>query len=192
MKKPGILLLVLAGGCFTGVRANAELRDAIISWTGDGGYSARITMSYDDSFTSVGAWGGGAPISGTPTNQGISQLSVEFFNPSLQPIYSTNEISNYSISYRFLSVSFDTDTKTLLGSLDVGKDSFAEGEPGSSAGQYYLKGVSSPSLVDSFLAQAVDSGGLFTVTVIPEPSTLSLCVVAMVLLSVIRRHSCCT
>src|SRR5439155_8662951 len=137
--KPKILLLVLVSGCLLASKSKADVRDAIITWTGDAGYRARITMSYDDAFASVAAWGGG-PFSGTPTNQGISQLSVEFFNPSLQPIFSTNDISNSVSTYRFLSIGFDTGAKTLFGSLDVGKDSFAEGEPGSSAGQFYLNG----------------------------------------------------
>src|SRR5438270_2593531 len=167
--KPKILLALLASGLFVICPSNASSSEAIITWTGNAGYRARINMTYDDAFASVGAWGGG-PFGGTPTNQGVTQLSLTFFNPSLQPIFSTNDISNSSINYRFLNVSFDTVSRTLLGGFDVGKDSFAEGEPGSSAGQFYLTGVAFPALHDSFLAQQVDSGGQFTVTVVPEPS----------------------
>jgi len=160
--------------CFLLHEANASPKDALITWIGNAGYRASILMTYDDSFPTVGAWGGGAPISGTPTNQGISQLSASFYTPSsLTPVFSVNDISNSIINYKFLTLSFNTTTATLSGSFDVGKDSFAEGEPGSSAGQYYLLGPS-PSLIDSFLAQQVDSGGHFTVTIVPEPSAWSL------------------
>jgi hypothetical protein len=138
-------------------------------------------MSYDDAFASVAAWGGGVgPFSGIPTNQGIANLSVEFFTPSLQPMFAVTDISSGISTYKFLSINFDTDAQTLFGSLDVGKDSFGEGEPGSPEGQFYLTGVSFPQLHDPFLLQIVDSGGQFSVAVIPEPSTWSLCVVATV------------
>jgi len=166
------------------------MRDAIITWSGDAGYSAQINMSYDDSFAIVGAWGGGPPfLGGTPTNQGISQLSVAFLAPSLQPLFATNDIYNGTINYKFLSLSFDTVANTLFGSLDVGKDSFAEEEPGSSEGQFFLTGVSFPTLHDSFLVQVVDSGGEFTVTVVPEPSTWSMSAAAVVAFVTFRRSN---
>lgn len=184
MRRIGLMTLV--SSCLLICRSNAELREAIITWKGDAGYRARITMDYDDAFASVGAWGGGA-FGGTATNQGIAQLSVAFFNPSLQPVFSTNDISNGNVTYRFLNISFDTTTRSVFGFLDVGKDSFAEGEPGSSAGQYYLTGVSLPTLHDSSLGQAVDSGGQFVVTIVPEPSCASLGVTAMILVTLIFR-----
>jgi hypothetical protein len=173
------ILLLVAIECFVAAPTQAAIADAIINWTGDAGYRALITMRYDDAFPEVAAWGGG-PFGATPTNQGIMQLSVAFYSPTLQPLFSTNDISNSLISYRFLNISFDTTARTVFGPLDVGKDSFAEGEPGSSQGQFYLTGVSFPSLNDSFLARSVDSGGHFTVTVVPEPSTWTLCIAAVV------------
>ena len=158
---------------------HASATDAIINWLGDGGYRARITMNYDDSFATVLARGD-LSFSGPLTNQGITQLSVSFFNPtSFQPIFSTQDVSNGIVTYRFLTIALDNVSRTLSGSLDVGRDSFAEGDPGSPAGQFYLVHTSSTSLIDSFTGQPVDSGGQFTVTVVPEPSTWSLCVVAI-------------
>ena len=159
-------------------RANADAQGAIIDWQGNGGYSARITMSYDASLPLVFA-DGGYPFS-TPTNYGISSLSVQFFPPfsppsSSTPLYSTQNVSNSIVTYKFLLLYFDTVSRNLTGALDVGRDSFAEGDPGSSLGQYHLLGlVSSPTLMNSFTATPVDSGGTFTVTVVPEPSSIAL------------------
>lgn len=73
-----------------------------------------------------------------------------------------------------------------MGILDVGRDSFAEGDPGSSLGQYYLVGISSPSLINSATAQQVDSGGQFTITVVPEPSAWALVAVGFAILTARR------
>jgi hypothetical protein len=91
------------------------------------------------------------------TNQGITELSVVFFRPNQTLLFFNRSISNSVVLYGFLSIGFDTTSETLVGHLNVGKDSFAEGEPGSSAGQFYL---SSPptQLIDSFTGQPVDSG----------------------------------
>jgi hypothetical protein len=186
--KANLILLAIVADCFFATPSNAEVKDAIITWTGNAGYHVHISMTYDDSFATVGAWGAPPSSVGTPTNQGISRLSVDFYSPSSQrPVFSFDDISNGTINYRFLSIDFDTSSRTLFGSLDVGKDSFAEEElPGSSAGQYYLHGVSFPILVDSYLAQSVDSGGQFVVTVIPEPSTWCLCVAGLAVIIVFR------
>src|SRR4029077_5923998 len=106
-KHQKILWLALVTLCFLARKSHADVKEAIITWTGNAGYRARITMSYDAAFGSVAAWGGG-PFGGTPTNQGISQLSVAFFSPSLQPLFATNDISNSVSTYRFLNISFDT------------------------------------------------------------------------------------
>src|SRR5882724_6277548 len=110
-------------------RSPANAADAIINWLGDGGYRARITMSYDDAFATVLARGT-LSFGGPPTNQGITQLSVSFFKPSsLPPVFSTQDVSNSIVTYRFLTFAFDTAARTLSGEMDVGRDSFAEGDP---------------------------------------------------------------
>lgn len=176
--KPNILLFgVLAAILFLG-RADACAQGVIIDWQGNGGYRAKITMTYDASFALVSARGDGRPFM-TPTNQGISSLSVQFFAPSSStPLYSTQDISNSIVTYRFLIIDFDTTLKTLIGTLDVGRDSFAEGG-GSSSGQYHLLGVASPQLMNSFTGLPIDSGGQFTVTVVPEPSTWAIGVIGL-------------
>jgi hypothetical protein len=144
-------------------------------------------MTYDSSLPVVSAIGG-LQIGGTPTNQGISQLSVAFYTPlSLTPVYSTSDISNSVITYKLLSISFDTVSRTLFGFLDVGRDSFAEGDTGSSIGQFYLTGVSSPALHDSFAAQVVDSGGQFTT--VPEPCGWMLGMIGFVTMVAFRSWS---
>jgi hypothetical protein len=181
--KYSMFSIALISAWFLPFTTKADFRNAIITWQGDFGYRARITITYDDSFSSVAAWGGGLPsLGGVPTNQGIAQLSFAFFSPTLQLLFATNDISGGQVTYRFLSINFDTTGQTLFGFFDVGKDSFAEGEPGSSSGQFYLTGLSFPALHDSNLAQTVDSGGQFTVTVVPEPSSCSLCLAGMGLL----------
>ena len=151
------LWIALFGFFASYLQSGAAVKQVMFTWKGDAGYVARISMSYDDTFPFVSAWGGG-PFLGTATNQGISELSVTFLTATQTLLFSTSNVSNSVVTYRFLAIGFDTISETLVGQLDVGKDSFAEGEPGSSAGQFYL--VSSPSyLISSFTGQPVDSGG---------------------------------
>src|SRR6266404_1872451 len=131
MKTTILLCFVVTSALFMS-RTDVGAQGAIINWQGNGGYRAQITMTYDASFALVSAQGGG-PFGGVPTNQGINSLSVEFFLPSsLTPVYSTQNISNSIVTYKFLGISFDTVSRSLIGSLDIGRDSFAEGDPGSS------------------------------------------------------------
>src|SRR5262245_36986000 len=127
MKATSLLVLLFVELALV-YRGEADARDVMINWEGTGGYRAHISMTYDDAFGSVAAWGGGPiPFGGSPTNQGISQLSVSFYAPlSQQPTFSAQDISDGVVLYRFLNISFDTSARTLFGLLDVGKDSFAE------------------------------------------------------------------
>lgn len=170
-----ITLLVIAGGCFMAAHSNADDRTAIITWTGNGGYRTEMTLTYDPLDASVFA-GGDLGVQG-PTNQGIASLDVNFFGPSsLQPLYSVTDVSNSVVLYRFLNISFDTSASSMSGSyIDVGKDTFGEGLPGSSQGEYYLHGlITSPTLVDAYSLLNLDSGGQFNVTVVPEPAICEL------------------
>jgi hypothetical protein len=154
------LLLVLSIGIWLptlGVRA--DVGNALITWTGNAGYHVEINLSYDNTFALVHASGSPpySPIVGT--NQGVVNLSVQFFDPSSHPLFSVVDVTNSVVLYRFLDITLNTVSGTLQGSLDVGKDSFAEGEPVSGVGQYYLSGT---SLIDAgYIRQPVriDSGG---------------------------------
>ena len=186
---PKAISLALLSLCFLH-HGRAAVQNALITWTGNAGYHASILMTYDDSFPTVGAWGGGAPISSTPTNQGIFQLSASFFTPSSQvPVFSVNDVSNSIINYKFLTLSFSTASTTLFGHFDVGKDSFAEGESGSSAGQYYLTLLGpSPTLIDPAIGAELDYGGHFLVTIVPEPSAWTLALVCPTVTILARRR----
>src|SRR5690349_9939522 len=97
-------------------QASATTKNAQITWTGNAGYHASVLMTYDDSFATVGAWGGRAPIIGTPTDQGISQLAASFSTPSsLTPVFSISDISSSVITYKFLRLSFNAATTSLFG-----------------------------------------------------------------------------
>lgn len=186
-RETNLFLSLLSAAIFLVHPPHANAADAIINWQGDAGYRARITMSCDDTYAAVLAKGD-LSFNGPLTNQGITQLAVSFFSPSsLQPVFSAQDISNSIVTYRFLAINLDTTSATLSGALDVGKDSFAEGEPGSSAGQFYLTDYSAPSLIDSSTGQPVDSGGQFIVSIVPEPSALRLCPAALVVIIRSRR-----
>ena len=169
--KTKIALFLIIGSVFT-ISSHANAQGAIITWTGNSGYSAQITMTYNSLFANVFATGG-STFPGL-TNQGITSLVVSFFSPSspLTPIYSVIDVSNSVVSYGFLNIAFDTTNSSLAGLIDVGKDTFAEGLPGSSAGEYYLHGaITSPTLMDAGANLQLDSGGSFNVTIVPEPET---------------------
>lgn len=156
--------------------SHAHAQGAIITWTGDSGYRTRISMTYDSLLTSVSATGSLLGVS----DQGISSLIVSFYAPSsITPLYSITDISNSVPLYGWLNISFNTTSNSVVGSIDVGKDTFGEGLPGSSAGEYYLHGtITSPTLMDAGANLPLDTGGHFSVTIVPEPTTWSLCVIA--------------
>jgi hypothetical protein len=186
--KPNTFLVVVLTGILFMSQSDAEAQGAIIDWQGDEGYRARITMTYDASLPLVFARGG-YPLS-SPTNHGITLLSVQFFPPSSStPLYTTQNISNSVVTYKFLMLYLDTVSRNLTGSLDVGRDSFAENDPGSSLGQYHLNGpVSAPFLINSYTPfPPVDSGGQFTTTIVPEPSTWALGAIGFAMLTSARR-----
>jgi hypothetical protein len=186
--KTKIVLAVLFAGILAGRQSNAAQQSVNINWLGNGGSRVLMSMSYDDAFPIVSALGDHYN-GGTATNVGISQLSLHFLvvPSALHPAYSVQDISNNVVMYRFLRFTFDTVSLTLSGQLDVGKDTFGEGLPGSSTGEYYLSGpVSSPSLVDPNTGQTLDSGGAFTITPVPEPSTWALVAAGLALMFLFR------
>jgi hypothetical protein len=101
-------------------------------------------------------------------------------------VFSVYDISNSVITYKFLGLNFNTATTSLFGGFDVGKDSFAEGETNSPVGQYYLLGPN-PALIDPSIGQAVDTGGQFTVTIVPEPAAWTLVLLPAVALILAQR-----
>ena len=171
-------VLLLSGVLFV-LQTNADAGTAIINWTGNAGYRAEMTMTFDDAFATVLARGD-LSFSGPPTNQGITQLAINFYTPSSSlPIFSVNDVSNNVVTYRFLTIGLDIGAHSLFGNLDVGKDTFAEGGPGTSAHEFYLVNAGSPRLFDT-LGGPGDSRGVFVVTIVPEPSTWTFCLAALV------------
>ena len=157
--KTKMLLIALCCLFSSLFECGAALRQTLFAWVGDGGYGARLSIRYDDSLAFVSA-SGGYPFA-TATNQGITELSITFLRPNGLTLFSHTNILNGVVRYGFLKIGLDTTSNNLLGVLDVGKDSFAEGEPGSPIGQFYLVSYppSRPRLVDPSTLQTVDSGG---------------------------------
>ncbi len=185
MKTKIAILIVIVGILTLSRHANAQ--GAIITWTGNSGYRTVISMTYNSLMPSVFA--SGALVYQGPTNQGITSLVVSFYSPSspLHPLYSITDVSNSVALYGFLNISFNTTNSSLYGLIDVGKDTFGEGLPGSSAGEYYLHDTTtSPTLVDAYSGLQLDTGGSFNVTIVPEPAPCELVGVAGLLFFAFR------
>ncbi|MBG1242723.1 PEP-CTERM sorting domain-containing protein [Nostoc sp. NZL] len=80
-------------------------------WTGNTGYSARGSFSYDETqgYTTI-------------DNSKLQSIAVSFFDPSQKLLNSFAPITNGSIVYDFLDFNYDTATKSLFGYFDVGQD----------------------------------------------------------------------
>lgn len=159
------IAIFLAAIASAGV-ANAALITAQYSIMFDGGYSAEGTITYDDSIPIVSGEHDG------PTN-GIEYLDITFFDPSDVELYSFVDISGGVSNYEFLEIEFDTTTPNFLANsgVDLGQDTGAPEE-------IYLHGdigattqlfVGAGDVITDVINPTV-----FTVTVVPEPSTLAL------------------
>ncbi|MEH2445174.1 MAG: PEP-CTERM sorting domain-containing protein [Nostoc sp.] len=92
-------------------------------WTGNVGYSARGSFSYDETqgYTTI-------------DSSKLQSIAVSFFDPSKKLLNSFAPVINGSIVYDFLGFNYDTATKSLFGYFDVGQDN-AQGT------DYYLFGI---------------------------------------------------
>src|SRR2546427_6023788 len=103
--KPKILLFVLVSGCLLACESKAGVRDAIITWTGDAGYRARVTMSYDDAFPSL-QLGAAVPLAGlrqTKASRSFQSRSLvrRYSRSSRQTIFPTARSTTGSLTLDF-------------------------------------------------------------------------------------------
>ncbi|MBD2679640.1 MULTISPECIES: PEP-CTERM sorting domain-containing protein [Nostoc] len=127
-------------------------------WTGDAGYSAKGSFSYDETqgYTTI-------------DTSKLQSITVSFFDPSQKLLNSFAPVTNGSIVYNFLDFNYDTATKSLFGFFDVGRDN------GQST-DYYLFGTVGLDLsLRNPIEGTIDrNNGLINVTSItsiPEPLT---------------------
>ncbi|MBD2409218.1 hypothetical protein FACHB389_15870 [Nostoc calcicola FACHB-389] len=127
-------------------------------WTGDAGYSAKGSFSYDETqgYTTI-------------DTSKLQSIAVSFFDPSKKLLNSFAPVTNGSIVYDFLDFNYDTATKSLFGYFDVGQDN-------AQSTDYYLFGTVGLGLsLRNPIQGTIDyNNGLINVTSttpIPEPFT---------------------
>lgn len=128
------------------------------NWTGNAGYSARGSFSYDEtqSYTTI-------------DNSKLQSLEVSFFGPSQKLLNSFAPITNKSIVYDFLDFNYDTATKSLFGYFDVGQDN-------AQSTDYYLfgtvgLGLSLRNPTEGTIDQNNGLINITSTTPVPEPLT---------------------
>jgi hypothetical protein len=127
-------------------------------WTGNAGYSATGSFSYDETqgYTSI-------------DNSKLQSIGVSFFDPSQKLLNSFAPIRDGNIVYDFLDFNYDTATKSLFGYFDVGQDN-------AQSTDYYLFGTVGLglSLRNPSEGTIDQNNGLINVTSttpVPEPLT---------------------
>jgi len=134
-------------------------------WAGEAGYTVEGGISYDGAIPIVSGFGVG------PTT-GIQDLTVSFYDPGHNLLFSVVDVSGGVSSYDYLSFTFDTLQQQIVGDLngmfDLGRNSFP--------GDLYIAGaIGGASDIFDFDTNSLDSIANGTVlSVIPEPSTLAL------------------
>jgi len=150
----------------TGVVMNLVLLKAVpvqaitlnFDWTGNAGYSARGSFSYDETQDYI-----------TIDNSKLQSIAVSFFDPSKKLLNSFAPVTNGSSIYDFLDFNYDTVTKSLFGYFDVGQDN-------AQSTDYYLLGTVGLNLSLRNHSEGIidQNNGLINVTPttpIPEPLT---------------------
>ncbi|RCJ20075.1 PEP-CTERM sorting domain-containing protein [Nostoc sp. ATCC 43529] len=145
----------------------AQAIDFNFNWLGDAGYSAIGSFSYDETTapTIISESGAGA------TNY-LQSLSVSFLDPSNNLLGTYNTVSGGVSQSNFFKFNFDTSTRTLFGSLNIGGGTGVIGE-------YFFSGTVGNSLQ---LRQDVDqqgtsitldeNSGSIGVAKVPEPASV--------------------
>ncbi|MBH8565860.1 PEP-CTERM sorting domain-containing protein [Nostoc sp. CENA67] len=141
--------------------------DFNFNWLGDAGYSATGSFSYDEATapTIISESGSGA-------TDYLQSLSVSFLDPSNNLLGTYNTVAGGVSQSNFFSFNFDTSTKSLFGSFNVGGGTGVIGE-------YFFLGTIGDSLE---LRQDVDQAGTSTrldqnsgsiqVYKVPEPGSM--------------------
>jgi hypothetical protein len=149
-------------------------------WTGEQGYTVEGTFTYDNTLSIVSGYGSG------PT-AGIENLSVSFFNPSHNLVFSVAEVVDGVSSYDYLSFTFDTILFQVIGDInqafDIGRVDLS--------GDYHVAGIiGGASDLFDFNTNSIDSISSGTqFSVVPEPSSLALFTVGLAALAARKRKS---
>lgn len=137
------------------------------NWTGNAGYSATGSFSYDETTapTIISESGSGA------TNY-LQSLSVSFLDPSNNLLGTYNTVTGGVSQSDFFAFNFDTSTKSLFGSFDIAGGTGVIGE-------YFFQGTIGQFLE---LRQDVDqvstsikldeNAGSIQVSKVPEPASM--------------------
>jgi hypothetical protein len=150
-----------------GANNPAQAIDFNFNWTGDAGYSAIGSFSYDETTApaTISESGSGA------TNT-LQSLNVSFLDPSNNVLGTYDTVTSGVSQSDFFAFNFDTTTHTLIGSLNIG------GGTGI-AGEYFFSGT-----VDEFLRLRQDvnqqgtsitidrNSGSIQVSKVPEPASM--------------------
>ncbi|MFM8333140.1 MAG: hypothetical protein ACKN9T_15755 [Candidatus Methylumidiphilus sp.] len=155
----GFLACALVSTSFS---AGAEVLNAGLKWTGEGGYTVEGQFSYDDAFAIAEGLGAGATT-------GFQDLAVAFYDPGHNLLFSVVNIAGGVSSYDFLNVTFDTVTQAFTGAFDIGRESDTPGD-------LYLAGtIGGSSDLFNHNADSLDliTSGT-TIAVIPIPATVWL------------------
>lgn len=149
-----------------------------LDWTGNQGYSAQGSFSYDNALQ-------GSIV----TNEQLNRFSISFFDPQgtlLQSFnYNSRNVSNIA------NFNFDTVTATVLqtgnfdtpNGFDLGSNfntdvvgfffyTYQNPDVGLPTATIFLKDDLSPEVCNTFPNCRLDNGGQLTATLIPEPGTV--------------------
>ena len=148
------------------------------SWTGNAGYTARGSFTYDAAVApAIISEAGAGPTSS------LESLSVAFFDPSNNPLQSFNTVASGVSNSSFFEFNFDTSTDTLFGNFDVGGGTSTVGTQffnGIVGGLLRLRQINTPNpdIQLDFQVPGTISVRPQPVTV-PEPGALALVVLAL-------------
>ena len=162
--KSSILLFAIGMGLSI---AQAAMVIDTISWTGDGGYSMRGTLSYDDTYSWIVAYDGNWDANSAQS------MVLSFYDPSSALLGTFQQVNNGNIEYEYLKFGYNTTNHTF----DTETYDFDAGWDGGGSNDYYIGWDQGYYLTSAFTQNHVDTGGDVTASVsaVPEPtSTLAL------------------
>jgi hypothetical protein len=149
LKKLSIFFLIaiaiaLVNGFVLANSAKAATHE--FQWTGQGGYSAKGTFSYDEKMPLKTISEKGAGKTNT-----LKSLQVTFYSPKGELINTYKNVVEGVVRGNYFEFNFDLATQKIFGTIDIG---------GESSGEIYLKGTSDENL--SLIN--VDGSGLERIT----------------------------
>ena len=105
---------------------NAQAVTVNFEWQGSTGYKAKGTLSYDEETVPKII-----TEQGEGTTNYVDNFSISIYNSEDQLIAAYDNVKNKLANGKYFQLNFNTQTKQLIGKIDVG---------GESSGEIYLKG----------------------------------------------------